>query len=82
VRHGAVRRQAQRGRGHSPRQSRPLHALRQLARRAYFKGTSEQEIGRLVAVFAPRLCSQTLASRPFFFSQALDPLTRFAPTAF
>ena len=38
----------------------PLKALWQLARRAYFKGTDEQEIERLVAVFAPRLQSRTV----------------------
>ena len=40
--------------------SGPLQALWQLARRAYFKGTDEREIERLVAVFAPRLESRTI----------------------
>lgn len=40
--------------------SGPLHALWTLAKRDYFKGTSEQEIEKLVGVFAPHLRSKTV----------------------
>jgi hypothetical protein len=40
--------------------SGPLHTLWNLARRDYFTGTTEQELERLIGVFAPRLRSKTV----------------------